>query len=206
MKPVRPLTLPEGEQTGGPSRSASNAESRLGEALERYGSFLRRTLSRLCPPPLKAELDDIEQEARIRLWQALRHEREITYPASYIYRIAVSVTIRAVRRARARREQDLPVDVDGEAIGGGAAAFQTDTRSSPEAIVERRTWIERIDRARAQLAENRGVAVGLHLQGLTTTEIADLLGWTEPKARNLVHRGLKDLRRYLASDSVEHDR
>ena len=41
---------------------------------------------------------------------------------------------------------------------------------------------------------NRRRAVGLHLRGFTSTEIAQLLGWTEPKARNLTHRGLKDLR------------
>jgi hypothetical protein len=29
------------------------------------------------------------------------------------------------------------------------------------------------------------------------------LGWSEPKARNLVHRGLKDLRAFLCSMGIE---
>jgi DNA-directed RNA polymerase specialized sigma24 family protein len=49
----------------------------------------------------------------------------------------------------------------------------------------------------ARLPDRRRTAVGLHLEGLTTQEIADLLGWSEPKARNLVYRGLNDVRQSL---------
>ena len=37
----------------------------------------------------------------------------------------------------------------------------------------------------------------LHLEGFTTQEIAELNGWTEPKARNLLYRTLGDLREKL---------
>jgi DNA-directed RNA polymerase specialized sigma24 family protein len=63
-----------------------------------------------------------------------------------------------------------------------------------------------INLALAQLPENRRRAVGLHLQGLTTAEIGALLGWSEPKARNLVHRGLKDLRQSLRASGIEYTR
>jgi RNA polymerase sigma factor (sigma-70 family) len=154
---------------------------------------------------LGADLDDLEQEARIRLWQALRGEREIVYPASYIYRIAISVTIRALRRVRARKEDAL-LDADSEerSAGAGESALQASPGSSPAAIAERREWLAKIDLALTRLAENRRVAVGLHLQGFTTTEIGNLLGWSEAKARNLVHRGLKDLRRELAAAGMEY--
>ena len=58
--------------------------------------------------------------------------------------------------------------------------------------------------ALAQLPENRRLAVKNHLQGLTTPEIGALLGWSEPKARNLVHRGLKDLRTALRALGIEY--
>src|SRR5688572_25553950 len=88
-------------------REVSGSDARLQELLLRYGAFLRRTIARVCPPELGLSLDDIEQEARIALWRALKSEREIAFPASYIYRVAVSATLRAIRRARARREEPI---------------------------------------------------------------------------------------------------
>ena len=41
---------------------------------------------------------------------------------------------------------------------------------------------------------------------MTTDEIADLMGWSEPKARNLVYRGLKDLRKALRDAGIEYKR
>jgi RNA polymerase sigma-70 factor (ECF subfamily) len=41
--------------------------------------------------------------------------------------------------------------------------------------------------------------VRMHLAGYERHEIADLLGWTEPKTRNLLYRGLSDLRQILES-------
>lgn len=56
---------------------------------------------------------------------------------------------------------------------------------------------EVLTKVKSALALNRRRAVGLHLQGFTSHEIGDLLGWTEAKARNLTHRGLRDLRTRL---------
>jgi DNA-directed RNA polymerase specialized sigma24 family protein len=55
------------------------------------------------------------------------------------------------------------------------------------------------------LATRRRRAVGLHLQGLSASEVGRVMGWSEPKARNLVYRGLKDLRRELKEMGIDHD-
>jgi DNA-directed RNA polymerase specialized sigma24 family protein len=39
---------------------------------------------------------------------------------------------------------------------------------------------------------------------MTSDEIADLMGWSRPKARNLVYRGLKDLRGKLRRAGIEY--
>jgi len=56
-----------------------------------------------------------------------------------------------------------------------------------------------VHRALALLAEPRRAVVRMHLAGYERSEIAELLGWSEPKTRNLLYRGLADLRRILAS-------
>ena len=50
---------------------------------------------------------DIEQLVHIALWQQLRREQPIEYPASYVYKAAVREAVRAVRRYRARAEEPL---------------------------------------------------------------------------------------------------
>ena len=106
MDPVVPQT----EFDAAEEQEAAGPDARLQELLQRYGAFLRRTIAHVCPPELGLSCDDIEQEARIALWTVLKSEREIEFPGSYIYKVAVSATIRAIRRAKARREDPLPED------------------------------------------------------------------------------------------------
>ena len=63
--------------------------------------------------------------------------------------------------------------------------------------------LDQVSRTLARLPENRRAAVKLYLQGFKIQEIADLLGWTEPKARNLLYRGLQTLREDLEEGGVE---
>jgi RNA polymerase sigma factor (sigma-70 family) len=194
-QPGRPLTsdrMTEGEGV---------ADTKWDELYERYRALLRRAVHRVCPPELGASCDDIEQEAWVSVWNVLKGEREIEYPASYIYKVGVSAAIRAIRRSRARREDSL--QEENAATGAQVHTLYAPPGASPHAVAERRECREKIATALAGLPENRRLAVGLHLRGLTTPEIGKLLEWSEPKARNLVHRGLKDLRASLRGMGIE---
>ena len=83
--------------------------------------------------------------------------------------------------------------------------LMTDPARAPDRVAERRQLVKMVKEAMARLPDRRRTAVGLHLEGLTTQEIAELLGWSEPKARNLVYRGLKDVRRCLKEAGIEHE-
>jgi RNA polymerase sigma factor (sigma-70 family) len=185
----------------------TEVEAEFNAILEKYGAFLRQTIARVCPKDLGIQFDDIEQEARLRLWRAIEAEREINFHGSYIYRIVVSVTINAIRRAKSRREEQLRLagdDEDGDAAEAQPTIPTAVAENSPEAQAEREELLRKVAEAMARLPENRRLAVGLHLNGMTTGEIADLMVWSEPKARNLVYRGLKDLRGELRSAGIEY--
>jgi RNA polymerase sigma-70 factor (ECF subfamily) len=182
-------------------------EAQFNAILEKYGAFLRQTISRFCPKDLGIQFDDIEQEARLRLWRAIEAEREINFHGSYIYKIVVSVTINAIQRAKARREEQLRLAEDEEdenAAESPIISLTAGAENSPEVQAEREELLRKVEEAMARLPENRRLAVGLHLKGMTTDEIADLMGWSEPKARNLVYRGLKDLRGELSAAGIEY--
>jgi RNA polymerase sigma factor (sigma-70 family) len=186
------------------SPRSDDLEERFNEILAKYDRFLRNTIAHICPKELGLQFSDIQQEARLQLWRVIESEREIDHPGSYIYRIAVSVTIKAIQRARARREEQLQVVEDDEELRMPVESLATDPRESPEAVTERKQLIETIERVLAELPENRRLAVGLYLKGMTTQEVADLMGWSEPKARNLTYRGLKNLREKLRAEGIEY--
>lgn len=173
--------------------------------LERYASLLRGVIRQHCPRDLGIQIGDVEQEVRLRLWRALGREKEILDPASYIHRIAVTATIDAVRRVRARREDQFRTadsTEDDEMIA--TEEIVADEAQSPQGDAERRELMETVARAVASLPDNRRRAVELHLQGLTLAEMATLLGWSEGKTRNLVYRGLDDLRDALRREGIEY--
>ncbi len=175
---------------------------RLEQLLERYALLMRQQIAQHCPRHLGIQVDDIEQEARLRLWKTVQREKELTDPASYVYRIAVTTTIDAVRRVIARREEQLNLhDEDDDHAPNTLAA---DPMDRPDAVTERRELMTAVSRALESLPDNRRRAVELHLQGFTIEEIADLLQWTSPKARNLVYRGMEDLREALQRKGIAY--
>ena len=61
---------------------------------------------------------------------------------------------------------------------------------------------DQVGRALEQLIPARRSVVKMYLSGYGREEIADLLGWTEPKTRNLLYRGLSDLREKLTAMGI----
>jgi RNA polymerase sigma-70 factor (ECF subfamily) len=183
-----------GDQLPREPNAEKDADRRLEEFLDRYGPLLRRAVATACPRVLSRQIDDIEQEARIRLWRALKAETTILDPASYLYRVAITATIDAVRRARAR-----PEDPTEDAQLDGPVGRET---ADPERDARAREVTRAVDRAAQRLSHDRRRAVLLHLQGFSVAEIARLIGGTTARARNLAYRGLADLRRALADEGV----
>lgn len=181
---------------------ATDRTEQAARVVEEYRRFLSDAVARLCPRDLGLELDDIVQEASLRLLRAIESEREIRDLASYIHRIAATTTIDAIRRVRSRREEQLRHEGSDDDDDRGPHVLPTSPELSPERLAERGELARSIAAAVDALPENRRRAVGLHLEGFTTQEIGEMTGWTEPKARNLVYRGLEDVREALAAGGI----
>ncbi|NIR45360.1 MAG: sigma-70 family RNA polymerase sigma factor [Gemmatimonadetes bacterium] len=137
----------------------------------------------------ESDIDEVVQDVRIRLWRALSTgERIAVTPASYVYRTAVSAALDMIRRRQARREDALE----------SCSSRRLATTLRPDQVVELDDLATRLARALAALPESRRVVVRLHLLGYHRNEIAEQLGWTEAKTRNLLYRGLEDIRSKLS--------
>ncbi len=138
-----------------------------------------------------SDVEDLLQEVRVRLWRALETGEKIrAVPAAYVHRTAVSAALDLLRRRRARRETPVRLSrPSGEAVLGESAPA--------DAGVEGSELERQVDEALARLVASRRSVVRMYLAGYGRLEIAYLLGWSEAKTRNLLYRGLEDLRRQL---------
>jgi RNA polymerase sigma factor (sigma-70 family) len=142
----------------------------------------------------EADLDEVLQEVRIRLWRAGQAGKELDeLGSSYVYRVAMTAAIDVIRRRRARSFESAdvtePVEVAARAPG-------------PLAEVEASELAQRVDAAIELLPLARRTPVRMYLTGYEREEIAHFLGWTEGKTRNLLYRGLDDLRRHLTAQGI----
>ena len=110
------------------------AAGQFDELVTAYRKLLRDTILKVCPRDLGLQVDDIEQEVRIRLWRAIRNETDIRDRASYIYKVAFTATIDAIRRVKARREE--PLDPADDDLPAGALSLPA--QGTPEQIAGRR--------------------------------------------------------------------
>ena len=139
---------------------------------------------------VEADLDEVLQDVRIRLWHAGEGGKSLEeLGSSYLYHLATTAALDLLRRRRARRANDtedirerteLPID-----------------NASPHDAVEARELASQIEAAIETLSIDRRVAVRMHLTGYDRDDIARMLGWTDARTRNLLYRGLEDLRRRL---------
>lgn len=182
-----------------------DAEAELERFLAEYGPWLKGRIRRICPRDMGIVAEDLEQEVRVRLWKALQGERTLENPTSYLHRVVSTVTIDAMRAVRTDRERHARRDGDDDAAEGDEFLEMESDQPSPETKVQRSQMLEQAGRLIGDLPVERRRVVGLYLQGFKIQEIADLTSWTEPKARNLLYRGLSTLRESMAAAGMSHE-
>ena len=106
------------------------------------------------------------------------------HPSSYIYRAAVRETIRTVRGLQQTSEL-------------GPEADKADLSVLPDAVLEAKELGRAIRTVLSEIGADRRRAVTAHLVGYDVKEIMAMFDWPYHKARNLIARGMADVRRKL---------
>jgi RNA polymerase sigma-70 factor (ECF subfamily) len=142
----------------------------------------------------EADVDEILQDVRVRLWHSRGHAETLRgVGASYVYRVAVSAALDRLRRRRAKRTGRDAVIPLSEA---------TAVTEGPAAATEARDLAERVFAQVARLLPSRRPVVRMYLAGYDREEIARSLGWSVGRVRNLLSRGLADLRALLEREGI----
>jgi RNA polymerase sigma-70 factor (ECF subfamily) len=188
--------------TGAPSVPPHTPASPLDAALTSFTEMVRRVAWR--HRLSDADVDEVMQEVRIRIWKASggtdgASEQVFQSPTSYVYRTAVSAALDLIRRQRSERaRRTVSLEEEGVAPVVHAAPTAQEKLEGGELAAQ-------VARAIEAIPESRRPAVRMYLAGYSREDIADLMGWTEAKTRNLLYRGLDDLRRRLAAMGIERE-
>jgi RNA polymerase sigma factor (sigma-70 family) len=169
--------------------SSPETTQSLDSLVTKYSRLIRSAVGRVAGPLSPSIADDIEQNVLIALWKAMPGEQIPRHPSSYLYRAAVRETVRALKDRREPREVEIGAD-------------RPDPNPAPDRLLESRELGLAIRTVLSDLSPERRRAVQAHLMGYDVKEIMAMQGWPYNKARNLIARGMADLRRGLRRRGV----
>jgi RNA polymerase sigma factor (sigma-70 family) len=171
------------------------------ETIERFSLLIRSAIRKTCPSIDNSDMDDIEQEVKIAVWKEIRKsEKEIRNLGSYIWRVAYTTTSKVMKRLSEQRR--ALIDPQDEALEP-EEKFKTSQTELPEIQLQNKELAEIIRESVDSLIDSRRQVVKLYLSGLTADEMTKYFGWSDGKARNLLSRGLADLRKGLEEKGIE---
>jgi RNA polymerase sigma-70 factor, ECF subfamily len=173
-------------------------EARAGHA-EAFGVLVRRhqkRIYRLAVHLLRdaAEAEDVTQDTFVRAYGALDRFDGRSEPFTWMYRIAVNLSLNAIRSRKTGRRGTSPDDPRIE-------AFLVERRAShadPAALASDRQMAVALAAGVDELSDTlRTTLVLVSIEGLSHTEAAEILGCPEGTVAWRVHEARKKLRAHL---------
>lgn len=168
-------------------------EQEFEDLVNRFADFIRIHIHKFNLYKYGLDSDDISQEVRVKIWRLLHSEKKITNYPSYIKKIVNSSVIDQLRKIR--REEGIFSHERQVAEHELAYSIEAARAKNLEEVV---------GRAVEMLIESRRQAVKLYLLNLSITEISSYLHWSTGKTRNLLYRGLADLKKILKNMDIHY--
>lgn len=176
-------------------RSQEGDTEAFGILVDRYKERVYRTIYQMTSH--HEDADDLVQEAFIRAYRSIGKFQGKSSFYTWIYRIAVNLTLNHLKRSGRRRSFSLD-DADSSIQKESALQdlFHSDTPSKGANLLDLR---KSIHEALQRLTPNHRAVVTMHdIQGMTHGEIAKILGISEGTVRSRLHYARQQLQVYLS--------
>jgi RNA polymerase sigma-70 factor, ECF subfamily len=164
--------------------------------IERFTYFIQAHIQKFNPQRRGIDPEDIVQEVRIKLWKLMTDEKTIHNHSSYIKKIVDSTVIDQLRKSR--RIEGIINSERQKHISEQKKIYNMYDQDNIR-------MKETINIALQSLLESRRRVVKLFLLNMSIEEIAILLSWTKDKTRNLIYRGLSDLKKKLKNNGIDYE-
>ena len=162
---------------------------------------LEKAVLRAVPSWLRVQSDDLVQKSAAKILSqhaGLAPHREGEHQhllnRSYLWKVATTTVIDETRRVCYQREQ---------AIGDRDEETARVHSPNPERQARMRELADEIRDCLKRLGTDRSLAVRLYLLGESVAEIGERMNWALKRSKNLVYRGLADMRACLSAKGYE---
>ncbi|MFQ6081913.1 MAG: RNA polymerase sigma factor [Candidatus Aminicenantia bacterium] len=171
-------------------------ELRFIEIVDKFSALIRYVIQKNLYKKDNIDLEDIEQEVKIKIWKFIAKGKKVEKLPSYIKRVAYTVTVDELRKVR---KQMPPRELDElKMIYSIFNLLVMEKKiNSPESILEKKELKLSIKEAIDSLVENRKQVLRLYMKGMSIEEICDFLKWDKVKVRHLLYRGIDDIKEKL---------
>lgn len=144
------------------------------------------------------DADDLTQETFIRAYRAIRKFRGNSSFYTWVYRIAVNLTVNFLKRSKRNRELDLH-DMDEGVLRNPDYLRLVSAAPTPRQQTSLREFQEKLTEALQQLTEAHRMVVTLHdIQGMPHGEIARIMGCSEGTVRSRLFYARQQLQGLLS--------
>ena len=143
---------------------------------------------------------DLAQEAFLRAWRSLPSFQEESSFSTWLYKLTSNLCIDFLRKEKRRKAVAITVSLDDDQDESPPVEVP-DHRFTPEAEVERRELRAAMSRALKTMSEeHRQILILREVEGLSYTEIAQLLDVEEGTVKSRLARARISLRNILQKD------
>ena len=153
-----------------------------------------------------AEASDVVQEIFLKVFRNIGGFKGEAALKTWIFRISFSEILNRLRWWK-RRYRFATVSLDDDANGNGNGHYVTDSRPTPEQILQSKEQDAAIQQALSRLSsDHRSIVVLRDIEGFAYNEIADVLGISIGTVKSRLARARSDLKkslmRYLSVQSL----
>jgi RNA polymerase sigma-70 factor (ECF subfamily) len=145
----------------------------------------------------REDTDDLLQDIFAKAYRSLRRFRGHSSFYTWIYAIAVNMTLNFLKK-RSRRQTASLEQLDSEGVDQDALISQLRSRSDPVRETDIRELQRRLNEAMMRLSEDhRAVVTMFDIQGLPHSEISEILGISQGTVRSRLFYAHQQLQNFL---------
>ena len=165
----------------------------LKDIIDKFSSLIRYVIAANLHKTDSVNLEDVEQEVKIKIWKFLKKGKKVDNLPSYIKRVAYTATIDELRKMR---KQNPTSDFSGlnDIYSMSRINELKNSGDTPEFLIEGQEMRESLQELINSQGKNRKQVLRLYLVGMSIEEICEFFDWDKTKVRHLLYRGIDDLK------------
>lgn len=171
----------------------SKIESNVKDVIDKFSSLIRYVILKNLHKTDDIDLEDIEQEVKIKIWKFLKKGKKVERLPSYIKRVVYTTTVDELRKMR-KQAPSRELDKLKNIYSFSKSIIIEAGMNSPERLLEEKELKLSLRKLIDSLNNNRKHVLRFYMNGMSIEEICEIFNWDKTKVRHLLYRGIDDIK------------